>query len=73
MSDKAKGIIKDLFHALINDPKLLPYAQQKKVTSLEESTGDMGRARGIADYIAGMTDRFAISEHSRIFNDAKPL
>ncbi len=35
---------------------------------MEEESGDSGRARAIADYIAGMTDRFAIAEHDRIFN-----
>jgi len=70
MSTKAKNIIHALFDALINDPKLLPLDQQQNVHELEESDGDLGRARGIADYIAGMTDRFAISEHKRIFNNA---
>lgn len=68
MSDKAKNIIRTLFSALINDPKLLPLERQASVHKMEELDGDMGRARGIADYIAGMTDRFAISEHKRIFN-----
>ena len=71
MSAKAKNIIHTLFDALINDPELLPPERQKNVRELEESDGDMGRARGIADYIAGMTDRFAISEHTRIFNNTE--
>ncbi len=66
MSTKAKNIIQVLFDVLINDPKLLPLEQQENVRKLEESDGDIGRARSIADYIAGMTDRFAISEHKRI-------
>ena len=73
MSTKAKNIIQTLFDALINDPKLLPIEQQHNVRELEESDGETGRARSIADYIAGMTDRFAISEHSRIFNTAEPF
>jgi dGTPase len=68
MSEKAKDTIHALFDALINDPKLLPPEQQKKMQTLEESDGEFGRARSIADYIAGMTDRFAISEHERISN-----
>ena len=67
MSTKAKNTIQTLFDTLINDPKLLPPEQQKNVRELEITNGDTGRARGIADYIAGMTDRFAISEHKRIF------
>ena len=73
MSAKAKNIIHTLFDALISDPELLPTERQKNVHELEESDGDIGRARGIADYIAGMTDRFAISEHTRIFNTTEHL
>jgi len=72
MSDKAKNIIQTLFDTLINNPKLLPTEQQQTVRDLEETDGDIGRARSIADYIAGMTDRFAISEHERICNAIKP-
>jgi dGTPase len=72
MSEKAKDIIHTLFNAFIDDTKLLPLEQQKNAHKLEESDGDVGRARSIADYIAGMTDRFAISEHKRIFNIVEP-
>ncbi|HVX91254.1 MAG TPA: hypothetical protein VHC20_06570, partial [Candidatus Paceibacterota bacterium] len=34
----------------------------------KQSSGDAGRARIVADYIAGMTDRYAILEHGRIFD-----
>ena len=37
---------------------------------LEATDGEAGRARAVADYIAGMTDRFAISEHSRLYDPA---
>ena len=36
-------------------------------TALNEK-GEKGKARIVADYIAGMTDRYAIAEHERIFN-----
>ena len=35
---------------------------------LKNKKGDKGQARTVADYIAGMTDRYAIAEHERIFN-----
>ena len=38
---------------------------------LEAKSGEVGRARGVADYIAGMTDRYAIVEHERLFDPAK--
>jgi dGTPase len=34
---------------------------------LEQRHGHAGRARAVADYIAGMTDRYAIAEHSKLF------
>jgi len=59
MSGKAQRIISDLFGVFMNDSRLLPpqFQQQQDVT----------RARPVADYIAGMTDRYAIREHRRIF------
>jgi dGTPase len=68
MSAKACNIIRSLFDAFFNDSRLLPPEQQRHVHTLETSAGENGRARGIADYIAGMTDRYAIREYERIFN-----
>ncbi len=59
MSSKASRIITDLFTAFIGDARLLPPEHQAR-ESLEG-------ARAVADYIAGMTDRYAIREHRRIF------
>ena len=36
-----------------------------------EMAGEAGKARAVADYIAGMTDRYAILEHERLFNPAE--
>ena len=68
MTVKAAIIIRSLFDAFLNDPLLLPPEQQLHVKTLENKDQDDGRARGIADYIAGMTDRYAIREYERIFN-----
>jgi dGTPase len=59
MTDKARRIIQDLFAAFMNDPRLLPpqYLQMTKVD----------KPRAIADYIAGMTDRYAMKEHRRLY------
>ncbi len=59
MSAKARRIISELFHAFVEDSRLLP----PQFTSESEAVA----ARQIADYIAGMTDRYAIREHRRIF------
>ncbi|OJZ18424.1 MAG: deoxyguanosinetriphosphate triphosphohydrolase [Thiobacillus sp. 65-29] len=59
MSAKASRIISDLYAAFTGDARLLPPEHQER-ESLEG-------ARAVADYIAGMTDRYAMREHRRIF------
>jgi dGTPase len=62
MRVKASRVIRELFDAFMTDPVLLPFDYQV-------ASGDtMKQARKIADYIAGMTDRYAIREHKRIFS-----
>ncbi|MFK7814703.1 MAG: deoxyguanosinetriphosphate triphosphohydrolase [Gammaproteobacteria bacterium] len=68
MSQKAKKIILDLYMSFYNDIKLMPSEYQESATNMQIQKGDKGRARIVADYIAGMTDRYAIAEHERIFN-----
>ncbi len=68
MTAKAAIIIRSLFDAFLNDPLLLPPEQQQHLTLLKNKDPDTGSARAIADYIAGMTDRYAIREYERIFN-----
>jgi dGTPase len=59
MSAKARRIIADLFKAFLGDPRLLSPEFQARAT--------VDSPRAIADYIAGMTDRYAILEHRRLF------
>ncbi len=67
MSVKAQRMLQELFEAHFADPALLPPGHQCKVKLMEQSNGESGRARAVADYIAGMTDRFAILEHQKLF------
>ncbi|MEW6513812.1 MAG: deoxyguanosinetriphosphate triphosphohydrolase [Pseudomonadota bacterium] len=60
MTSKARRIIRDLFGAFAEDLRLLPEEYQQN--ALKE-----GAYRVIADYIAGMTDRYAVKEHRRLF------
>jgi dGTPase len=60
MSAKARRIISELFQAFMEDPRLLP-------PQFSKASEQPVAARQIADYIAGMTDRYAIREHRRIF------
>lgn len=68
MTNKAQGIIESLFGAFFDDPKLLEPKHQHRIYTMEEMHGRDGRARAVADYIAGMTDRYAIAEYARIFD-----
>lgn len=68
MTTKAQRIISGLFDAFMENVHLLP--PQYKGRALGESDDALipnGRARAVADYIAGMTDRYAVKEHRRLF------
>ena len=67
MASKAKRLLSELFTAFMDDPLMLPPDARVHCESLQSESGRNGRARGVADYIAGMTDRFAIAEYGRIF------
>lgn len=68
MMNKSKQVIVRLFDAFFEDTLLLPPAQQQQAAALEAELQLPGRARVVADYIAGMTDRYAIAEHERLFD-----
>ncbi len=70
MTAKAGQTITALFTAFLEDPLLLPDDARAHVNALEDRGGKYGRARAVADYIAGMTDRYAIAEYDRTFNPA---
>ena len=59
MAVKSRRVIHELFDAFLDEPRLLPPDHRFKDANRQ--------ARGIADYIAGMTDRYAIKEHRRIY------
>ena len=65
MSMKAQRIVKDLFDVFFDTPRALPHPTQQRVE--EEGGSESVRARLVADYVAGMTDRFAIAEYGRLF------
>ena len=63
--EKAKRVLRELFEAFMHDPRLLPpQSHAETVAAVDEGS----RARIVADYIAGMTDRFAIDEWERLFD-----
>lgn len=65
-AEKAKRLVRRLFNTLLDDPRLLPGKYQRRMQIV--GGDEAARARVVADYIAGMTDRFAIAEYDRLFD-----
>ena len=64
MASKARRIVQELFRLLLAEPQCLPTEWQAQATG----PGTRETARVVADYIAGMTDRFALDEHYKLFD-----
>ena len=71
MTTKAGRVVRELFDAMQGDPDLMPSEHQQAARRLEAIDGETGRARAVADYIAGMTDRYAILEHRRLYDPSE--
>jgi dGTPase len=67
MTRKAHQVIEALFGIFMKDLRLLPPSHQKIARKALVEEGMVGQARVIADYVAGMTDRYATNEYSRLF------
>jgi dGTPase len=66
---KSRRVVQDLFSLFLAEPECLPTEWQDELRRDEGGVTDMTRrARLVADYIAGMTDRFALDEHRRLFD-----
>ena len=66
MGDKAGRILRDLFAAYAGEPLQLPPRHQARIPA-------EGIHRVVCDYIAGMTDRFALDEHRKLFDPLVPV
>ena len=64
MSAKAQRIVRELFGIFMQDPKLMPDDYHQRGG---QRLNEKDQARAVADYIAGMTDRYAIREYQRLF------
>lgn len=70
MVQKAHRVVRELFDAFVNEPRILPTEWR----DLTDGPRGLATARVVSDYIAGMTDRFALVEHKRLFGlDTDPL
>jgi dGTPase len=64
--DEARATLKALFEGYLKNPSRLPAEHQSLVARADAEGGETARARVVADYVAGMTDRFAFLERSRL-------
>ena len=64
MTTKARRVIKDLFEVYLKNPKQLPY----HIYPRQEKFSEAQKYELIGNYIASMTDRFALDEHKRLFD-----
>ena len=64
MASKARRVVQEIFGLLLAEPECLPTEWRAAV----DQPGSVATARLVADYIAGMTDRFALDEHARLFD-----
>ena len=62
----AGQVLRSLFEAFMRDVALMPVEHRDAALALESAAGMAGRARAVADYVAGMTDRYAFQEHARL-------
>jgi dGTPase len=67
MTSKARRVVQELFNGFFRDVNLMPTEHRDLALQAEGAQGPAGRARTVADYIAGMTDRYAILEHRRLY------
>lgn len=64
MASKARRMVQEMFRLFLDEPNTLPPDWRRKT----DGAGTEKTAIAVADYIAGMTDRFAIEEHRRLFD-----
>ncbi len=72
MTTKARRTVTQLFDAFASDVRLMPAEFSAAAERAASENGDRGRLRVVSDYIAGMTDRYAILEHERLFSPGQP-
>lgn len=66
LTARAQEMLKELFACYMNSPEAMPVEHAMRALLQESECGEAGRARAVADYLAGMTDRYALSEYRRL-------
>jgi len=66
VTSRAQEMLKAVFQRFLADLKAMPREHAARARAWEAEQGDAGRARAVADYVAGMTDRYAFSAYRRL-------
>ncbi|REF85985.1 dGTPase [Methylovirgula ligni] len=69
---EAAGVVRDLFEIFFKEPELMP-AEWASLAITRGVEDEAKMARVVCDYIAGMTDRYALAEHQRLFDETPEL
>ncbi len=69
MTERAAAIVTALFECYMNDVHAMPRSHAQRALEWGEAQGESGRARAVADYVAGMTDRYALAEYRRLLGE----
>jgi dGTPase len=73
MTQQATAVVSALFQRFMDDVHAMPKDHAGRALDAQHSEGDAGRARAVADYVAGMTDRYALSAYARLVGEAPDL
>jgi len=66
MNRRARQVVTALFERFLDDPRAMPAEHAARAHAEQRRAGDAGRARAVADYLAGMTDRYAVATYRRL-------
>ncbi len=66
MNRQARRVIEALFLRFMNDVRAMPAEHAARALAWDRERGEAGRARAVADYVAGMTDRYAVAAYRRL-------
>jgi dGTPase len=67
--EKADRVVRDLFGAYMEDPAIMPEGWREILSRADDAI----KARHVADFLAGMTDTYALKEHRRLFDHTPDL
>ena len=68
VTSRAQNMLKELFACYMNSPETMPAEHATRAHQWEAERGEPGRALAVADYVAGMTDRYAYAEYRRLID-----